>query len=86
MNLITVILSGGVGIRLWPISRQAYPKLFMSFYTTNAHVLTKETHLTKNSYGRRDMALILNVANVIKSHFEGYAWIDRIISIEGFSR
>lgn len=28
--LIPVILSGGAGTRLWPVSRQAYPKPFMS--------------------------------------------------------
>ena len=29
MKLISVILSGGAGTRLWPASRQAYPKPFM---------------------------------------------------------
>ncbi len=29
MNLIPVILSGGAGTRLWPVSRRAYPKPFM---------------------------------------------------------
>ena len=27
--LIPVILSGGVGARLWPVSREAYPKPFI---------------------------------------------------------
>ncbi|KNC16787.1 mannose-1-phosphate guanylyltransferase/mannose-6-phosphate isomerase [Pseudomonas sp. RIT-PI-a] len=30
MNLIPVILSGGVGSRLWPVSREAHPKPFMA--------------------------------------------------------
>ncbi|WP_296250651.1 mannose-1-phosphate guanylyltransferase/mannose-6-phosphate isomerase [Pseudomonas sp. UBA4194] len=30
MNLIPVILSGGVGSRLWPVSREAHPKPFMT--------------------------------------------------------
>lgn len=29
MNLIPVLLSGGVGSRLWPVSREAHPKPFM---------------------------------------------------------
>ena len=28
-KLIPVILSGGAGTRLWPVSRSAYPKPFM---------------------------------------------------------
>jgi len=31
MKLVNVILSGGAGTRLWPVSRQAYPKPFMKF-------------------------------------------------------
>ena len=27
--LIPIILSGGVGARLWPVSREAYPKPFI---------------------------------------------------------
>jgi mannose-1-phosphate guanylyltransferase / mannose-6-phosphate isomerase len=30
MKLISVVLSGGAGTRLWPASRQAYPKPFLS--------------------------------------------------------
>ena len=30
MQLIPVILSGGVGSRLWPVSREAHPKPFMT--------------------------------------------------------
>lgn len=30
MPLISVVLSGGAGARLWPVSRQAYPKPFMN--------------------------------------------------------
>ena len=29
VKLIAVVLSGGAGSRLWPASRQAYPKPFM---------------------------------------------------------
>ena len=29
MTLISIVLSGGAGVRLWPVSRQAYPKPFM---------------------------------------------------------
>jgi mannose-1-phosphate guanylyltransferase/mannose-6-phosphate isomerase len=32
MSLIPVILSGGSGTRLWPLSRKAHPKQFIDFY------------------------------------------------------
>jgi mannose-1-phosphate guanylyltransferase len=31
MKSVSVILSGGAGTRLWPVSSQAYPKPFMRF-------------------------------------------------------
>lgn len=31
MNIQTVILAGGVGSRLWPVSRELFPKQFLSF-------------------------------------------------------
>jgi mannose-1-phosphate guanylyltransferase / mannose-6-phosphate isomerase len=43
MNIIPVILSGGAGTRLWPLSRQAKPKQFLKFGT--GHTLIQETVL-----------------------------------------
>ncbi len=31
MNIIPVILCGGSGTRLWPLSRKSFPKQFVSF-------------------------------------------------------
>lgn len=39
-----------------------------------------ETHLEKN-YEWRDLALIFNVININKPHFDGMAWIDPVISV-----
>ena len=37
MELITpVILSGGSGTRLWPLSREAYPKQFINLISDNS--------------------------------------------------
>ena len=38
MTLIPVILSGGVGTRLWPLSRSQYPKQFLSLATRNTMI------------------------------------------------
>lgn len=43
MSLIPVILCGGSGTRLWPMSRRAFPKQFQSFYGT--HSLFQDTAL-----------------------------------------
>lgn len=32
MKIIPVIISGGLGTRLWPISRKTYPKQFLDFF------------------------------------------------------
>ena len=43
MSLQPVILSGGSGTRLWPLSREAYPKQFLAL--TGAHTMLQETAL-----------------------------------------
>src|SRR5438067_557048 len=40
--LIPVILSGGVGSRLWPVSREAYPKPFIRL--SDGKTLLQKTH------------------------------------------
>lgn len=39
--VLPIILSGGAGTRLWPLSRETLPKQFLSF--DNAHTLLQET-------------------------------------------
>lgn len=43
MNIQPVILAGGIGSRLWPLSRESYPKQFISFIGENT--LLQETLL-----------------------------------------
>ena len=35
MKIIPIILSGGSGTRLWPLSRKQYPKQYLSLYGDN---------------------------------------------------
>jgi len=43
MTLLPVLLAGGAGSRLWPLSREQYPKQFLAL--TNAHSLLQNTAL-----------------------------------------
>lgn len=42
-NIIPIILCGGSGSRLWPLSRQSYPKQYLSFDTSNNKTLLQNT-------------------------------------------
>jgi len=58
MTLVPVLLSGGSGTRLWPASREAYPKQFLPL--TGAHTLLQQTWLRLEGL---DCAAPLAVAN-----------------------
>ena len=42
-KVIPVILCGGKGTRLWPLSRQSYPKQFLDLYGLNGRSLLQQT-------------------------------------------
>ena len=44
-NLIPVILSGGSGTRLWPLSRESYPKQYLKLSEENDYTLLQNTYL-----------------------------------------
>ena len=43
--ILPVILCGGSGTRLWPLSRQSFPKQFLSLNFTNKKSLLQKTQL-----------------------------------------
>ena len=59
MNLHPVIFAGGSGTRLWPLSREFYPKPFLSI--TGSHTMFQETILRLD--GIADMAQPIVVCN-----------------------
>ena len=42
-NIVPVILCGGTGSRLWPLSRQTFPKQFLTLNFTNGYSLLQKT-------------------------------------------
>lgn len=51
MNIQPVILGGGSGTRLWPLSREHYPKQLIALYGN--HSLLQETLLRLNGLGKK---------------------------------
>jgi lipopolysaccharide transport system ATP-binding protein len=49
-------------------------------YSIQTALVSTDTHL-ENNYEWRDLALVFNVVNINKPHFEGCAWIDPEIKI-----
>jgi len=45
LDLIPVILSGGSGLRLWPLSRESYPKQYLNIDEKNNFSLLQNTYL-----------------------------------------
>ena len=60
MNIIPVILSGGLGARLWPLSRKQYPKQYLPL--TGGKTMLQETILRLN--GLENLADPIIICNV----------------------
>ena len=56
-NIIPVILCGGSGTRLWPLSRESYPKQFINLNSTSKKSLLQQT--------QERLALIKNLSSPI---------------------
>ena len=60
-DLIPVILSGGSGSRLWPLSRSSYPKQYLNLDENNRFSLLQNTFLRlKGLDNLRDPIIITN--------------------------
>lgn len=57
MKLVTVVLSGGAGTRLWPASRQAYPKPFMKL---SGSALLEQAISRGQACGTDDLLIVTN--------------------------
>ena len=60
-SIIPVILCGGTGSRLWPLSRKSYPKQFLSISSVSSQSLLQNTYQRiKNLKGLKEPILICN--------------------------
>ena len=60
-NIIPIILCGGRGTRLWPLSREAYPKQFLNLYGEDKNSLLQKTQQRINDISNiQDPILICN--------------------------
>ena len=59
--ILPVILCGGSGTRLWPLSRESYPKQYLSISSNSKQSLLQETHKRiSNLKNIKDPILICN--------------------------
>ena len=60
-KVIPVILCGGKGTRLWPLSRQSYPKQFLSICGENDKSLLQKTYeRISNIKGVKEPIIVCN--------------------------
>ena len=60
-SIITIILCGGSGTRLWPLSRSSYPKQFLSLNSQNKKSLLQNTYLRISGFkGIKKPILVCN--------------------------
>ena len=59
LTVVPIILCGGQGTRLWPLSRQSYPKQFLSLQGKNKDSLLQETYKRISELERLDDPIII---------------------------
>ena len=85
-EIVPVILSGGSGTRLWPISRSSYPKQFWSLVTENS--LIQDTVLRASGEGFAAPMVVCNHEHrfVVRDHLRAVGVDDAEIILEPVGR
>ena len=81
MELIPVILSGGIGSRLWPVSREAHPKPFMDL--PDGQNLIQKTFLRASCLRCLEVLTVTNRELLFKTEDE-YGVVNTAKHAQGF--
>ena len=68
-KIIPVILCGGSGTRLWPLSRESYPKQFISLSSDTKNSLLQKTQLRINIKFIKILYIIKLIRNLLHLNF-----------------
>src|SRR5690606_7775312 len=84
--MIPIILSGGSGSRLWPLSRQLFPKQFLTL--TGKHSLFQETLLRLRLPGTQKPLVVCNEEHrfIVKEQLQALGRLAETIILEPFGR
>src|SRR2546429_5126690 len=81
-----VILSGGAGTRLWPLSRELYPKQLLAL--TGTHTLLQQTVLRLEGLGAAAPVIVCNEAHrfLVAEQLREFQVAPRATLLEPFGR
>ncbi|MBB2495633.1 mannose-1-phosphate guanylyltransferase/mannose-6-phosphate isomerase [Aquipseudomonas ullengensis] len=84
--MIPVILSGGSGSRLWPLSRKQYPKQFLAL--TGEHTLFQQTLQRLDFEGMQPPVLVANLEHrfIVQEQLEQLQLKSQMLLLEPFGR
>ncbi|WP_454255949.1 mannose-1-phosphate guanylyltransferase/mannose-6-phosphate isomerase [Pseudomonas sp. Marseille-Q8238] len=84
--MIPVILSGGSGSRLWPLSRKQYPKQFLAL--TGEHTLFQQTLQRLNFEGMQPAVLVANQEHrfIVLEQLQQLQLQSQLLLLEPFGR
>ncbi|MEK1906098.1 MAG: mannose-1-phosphate guanylyltransferase/mannose-6-phosphate isomerase [Pseudomonas sp.] len=84
--MIPVILSGGSGSRLWPLSRKQYPKQFLAL--TGEHTLFQQTLQRLDFDGMQPPVLVANLEHrfIVQEQLEQLQLKSQMLLLEPFGR
>ena len=87
-NIVPVLLSGGSGTRLWPLSRISYPKQFLSSNSNNNFSFLQETQNRLNVLNISNPLIICNSEHrfIVAEQMREINVVPKSIILEPFSR